>query len=63
MLITIAAKQGFGIKVQKFTHHPIAVGQNPKYDSKIMAKLAHELTGSDGDYNGNNKRWEYHGNA
>ena len=60
MLHGETSKKWMRIKAHEFTDHPIRVRTDPDSDGQVMAKFRNVLTGSPGDDNRNDKRWEDH---
>ncbi len=62
VFISITSKQRDGIKMKKFTDHPVTVCSDPHRNSKIMTKFTHVLPGTPGNNDRNDKGREDHGN-
>ena len=60
VFIGYVACNDIGIKLQKFTYHPIAVGSYPYTNSKIVAKLTNIIPGTPGDNNRDEQCGDYH---
>ncbi len=45
------------VKNEKFTDHPVRVGEDPEYNSQVVTKFTHVTARADSDYDGNDQCW------